>query len=168
MYITTGTVSGNTITHDSNKCVKIHTTKGDENYDNQANVIPIPVAPNLVGTTNPFSKVVDTKKITEAFGVQGELDNEAADSSFQKRVNLISMLKNNKELTFVTGTTPYQILWTPNAANNGNGVSIVKMQFTHTAGYVGDEVTTDPDGGSTAPPETSISCQLQLVRGKGV
>lgn len=166
VYITTGSVSGNTITHDTNKCVTVHATKIDQGYDNQLNSIPTPQSKGNRPNTKS-ARVIDLKRFNEAITINGFLEDEAGEAALVKRNNLLSMAKNNGELTLVFNKTPYQTLWTPgNPTVIDRGVFIRKMDFSFTAGLLGDTVTTDPDGGSNAQPETSISVQLNVVRGK--
>ena len=44
VYITTGSVSGNTITHDANKLVEIWSAKIEYDYNNELKNPPIPVS----------------------------------------------------------------------------------------------------------------------------
>lgn len=167
VYITTGSVSGNTITHDTNKLVKIHSSKIEYNYINEIKIRPLPETKGTRGE-EPETQIMDIKNITESITVTGVLDDEATDSSFTKKQNLVEMGKKNGELTLVCGTTPYQTLWKPDSANKKHGVFIQKMSIPETAGIVGEAVTTDPSGGSTAQAETNRAITIILVRGKDI
>ena len=180
VYITTGSVSGTTITHDdSTKCVKIWATKIDENLDNQLVVIPVPKSGASVNdiTLPPTTKVVDIKRITQSLSVAGELINETSESAFTKKTNLKNMAlfggatNTGSALTVVWGVPPYQTLWKPNSSASEFGVLINKMMISETGGYSGESVSTDPTGaatstGPTYPSETAYSIQIQLVRGQ--
>lgn len=165
VYITNGSVNGNTITHDSDRMVMIHSTKIDYNYDNQIQVIP-PVTTfgersesDVVTQTIP-PLVIDLKRYTESIAIQGYLEDEPSESATTKRENLLTLAKNFRKLTVVWGITPYQTLWKPDAPNSLFGVFIQKMMFSETAGIVGEAVTASPQ------PERNIAVQIQLIRGQ--
>jgi hypothetical protein len=170
VYITDGTVSGNTISVSGNqKVVKIDATKIDYNLNNAVTVIPIPISRGNRGNT-PYSRVIDLKRIKEVISIQGFLPNEPNESDITKRNNLIYLAQKGGELTVVWGkdysTNKYQTLMRPPPSGtdqNLRGVFIMKLMFTETAGYMGEEV-----GGATneEPSERNISVQVQLVRGK--
>lgn len=167
IYITTGSVSGNTITHDTNKLVKIHSSKIEYNFVNEIKIRPLPETKGTTGEETE-TQIVDIKLITESITITGVLDDEAAESSFTKEQNLIAFGKYDRELTVVWGTTPYQTLWKPDNDNKKHGVFIQKMSIPETAGIIGEAVTTDPSGGSTAQAETNRAITIILVRGKDI
>ena len=155
-------ISGNTITHDANKVVKISTTKIDTNLDNPIILIPIPVSKGGRGANTTYARALDLKRIKEAVSVQGFLADEASESAITKRNNLTALGKDNDALTVVWGQGNYQTLWRPNkdSPTTNTGVFILKVMFTETAGIVGEAVSGD------AQPDRNISIQITLVRGK--
>lgn len=164
IYVTTGTVSENTIS--SGTTVKIHATKIDYNYDNPVSVIPIPVSK---GNTNalkdlkedPFPRVIDLKLVKESVTVQGMLDDEASESANTKRNNLLDMGKRERGLTLVWGRGNYQTIWRPESnPKKGTGVFLTKIGFTETVGIFGDVVSGD------AQPERNIAIIIVFTRGK--
>lgn len=158
-YITTGEVKGNLITHDDNKLVEIFSAKIEYDYQNQAPVRSIPLTGGQIGEKNPFSINIGIKKIVEVISIQGHLEDEDSESAKDKRNNLLTMGKKNRELTIVWGKTGDQTLWKRNTNSQEFGVSITKIKFTETAGKL-SESTVD------TTPERKIDIQLQLTRGK--
>jgi hypothetical protein len=167
IYITTGTVSSNVITHDTNKCVKIHTTKIDHNFDNQLVVLPIPISKGNRSTNTAYARAVDLKRINESIQVQGFLAEESSESAHMKRTNLISMMKTGNALTVVWGyahaTNDYQTLWTSGTAPYGGFIQ--KVQFTETAGLVGGIVGR---ASNEEPAERNITINITLIRGQDI
>ena len=165
-YITTGTISGNTITHDANKVVKIETTKIDHTLTNPVNPIPIPnskqtTEQNKSDDKDPFARVIDLKMIKETVSVQGFLADETSESAITKRNNLLKMVKQERVLKVVWGRSPYQTLWQPeDDPKDGTGIFITQMMFTETAGIVGEGVSGNPQ------PERNWAIQFQCIRGK--
>ena len=165
VYITTGTVSSNVITHDANKCVKITTTKIDYNYLSKVTVLPIPISKGDRTSATAYARAIDLKMINEAVSVQGFLAGESGESAFKKKENLISMGKTGNALTVVWGyahaTNNYQTVWTE--GTEPYGAFIQKMMITETAGLVGEAI-----GGATdeEPSERNLAIQITLVRGK--
>jgi hypothetical protein len=84
-------ISGNTITHDANKVVKIDTTKIDFNFDNAVTVIPIPVSKGNRTSKTAYARAIDLKRIKEVVSVQGFLADESGESAITKRNNLLTM-----------------------------------------------------------------------------
>jgi len=159
VYITTGTVSGNTITHNTNELVVIHSTKIDQNLTNEIRVRPITVSKGRTGE-EPVTQIVDLKIITESLNVNGVLDDETNESANTKRENLVNLAKLKRELTVVWGTTPYQTIWKQEAKKRG--VFVQKIIFTETSGIIGENVT------AASQPDRNIALQINLVRGKDI
>jgi len=165
VYITDGTTNGTTITTTGSQIViKIDpTTKIDYNLDNSVIPIPNPVSGGNRGTVNPFTRIIDLKKIAEVISVQGTLSNNANRRGITERDNLITLMKNRGELTVVWGQGNYQTLFKKPGASDDvtlRGMAIVKLSFTEFAGIVGSSFTGD------APPERQMDVQVQLIRGK--
>ncbi len=156
LYITSGSVSGNTIT--GGTTVQIQTTKLDYNYNNALQKVPIPVSKGNRTTTTAYGRTIDIKRIDEAISVQGFLIEETGSRAIDKRNNLITLGKTGGGLTVVLGQGNYQTLW--KAGTSPYGAFIQKMMITETAGQVGIAYTGD------TPPESSLAIQMTLVRGK--
>ena len=170
-YITTGSVSGNTITHNTNELVDIWATKIDYNYDNALQLIAPVVSGGNVGSTKP-TKTIDLKRTTFSLNVSGYLIDEEGNSAKLKRDNLIALAslqgvddaKSKRVLLVVWGTNNAaneQTIWDPNSTLGG--AFIQKIMFSETGGYIGETVDTT---GSTNPPERQIGITVQLIRGK--
>ena len=174
IYITTGTVSGNDINHNTNELVDIWATKIDYNYDNPLNIIPGVVSKGNIGKEGT-TRILDLKRTTESLNIAGYLADESGETAKTKKVNLLNLAKSiggvtKRELAVVWGTTNApneQTIFTspPSATSNQEqrGVFIQKIMFSETGGYVGE--TTDASG-DTNPPERKIAVTIQLVRGK--
>lgn len=170
-YITTGTISGNTITHNTNEIVDIWFTKLDYNYDNALQLITGFISKRDTGTEKP-SRIIDLKRITESVNISGYLIDESGSSAKTKRNNLLKLGasvgvdQEDRELTLVWGTNnaaDEQTILTPTSTKRG--VFVQKMMFSETGGYVGETVDTT---GSANPPERKIQVTIQLVRGKDI
>lgn len=157
IYITDGSVSGNTISGDS-VTVRIDSTKVDYNYDNPVTQIPIPVSSGSRSSKTPYSRAIDLKRIKEVISVQGILADEETKRAITKRDDLLLVGKRGDELTIVWGQGNYRTIFERGALPYG--VFINKMMFTETVGIVGEGKAGD------APPERNIAIQIQLVRGK--
>ncbi len=158
-YVTTGSVSGNTITHDSNKAVEIFSAKIDYDYLNQAPVRAIPLSGGSVGVDDPFAINVGLKLVVESLAVTGALVDDDTSSAFTKRGNLLSMAKNDKELTVVWGTGSERTLWTRDNENKKYGVTISKMRFRHMAGKFSTSST-------NTSPNRKINVEFAAIRAK--
>ncbi len=158
IYITSGTVSGNTIT--GGTTVDIQTTKIDQNMDNQVTILPIPISRGSRSSKTAYARAIDLKRIKEVVSVQGFLIDEPPSRAIDKKNNLLTLAKTGGALTLVWGQGNYQTLWKP--STSPYGVFILKIMFTETAGLIADAsgFTGDP------PPERSMAIQIQLVRGK--
>lgn len=169
LYITTGTVKSNdTIDHVTNKAVEIFSEKIEYDYQNQSPIRPIPLSGGLIGTKEeggkePFAINTGIKQIVEVISVQGFLTDGGSVSAKDKRNNLLSMAKNNRELTIVWGTIANgdQTLWKRDVDNQQFGISITKMKFTETAGKYSESST-------ETTPLRKIDIQFQLTRAKDI
>src|SRR3990167_1584212 len=121
VYITTGIVSGNTITHNINELIDIWLTKLDENYDNPIQLIAPFVSKFLSGIEKP-TKVIDLKRTTFSLTITGYLIDENGSSAKTKKKNLLALAtlqglsdaKTKRVLTVVWGTntaTDEQTVW---------------------------------------------------------
>ena len=158
LYITSGSVSGNTIT--GGTTVQIQTTKNDYNYNNNVAVLPITISKGNRTSKTAYARAIDLKIINEAVSVQGFLIEELTSRAIDKRNNLITLGKTGGGLTMVWGQGNYQTLWEP--GTSPYGVFIQKMMITEIAGQIVTEsgFTGDP------PPERSLAIQVTLIRGK--
>ena len=172
-YITTGTVDGNTITHNTNELVDIWDTKIDYNYDNSIGILITNISTGDAGDEKP-TKVKDLKRITESLAVLGYLIDEDGNSAKTKRNNLLTLATsrnlddalNKRALLVVWGTNTAvneQTIWRP--SDILGGAFIQKIIFSETGGYVGEAVSTTAD---VNPPERQIGITIQLVRGKDI
>ncbi len=184
VYITTGTVEGTATTNQINDgsggvTVKIWATKIDQNLDNPVSLIAIPVskagrAVLQSGDLQTHARAIDLKRIKESVSVQGFLEDEAGKSAWEKKKDLLRLAFQRGELTLVwgidytkltpsPGTETHQTLWTPNRSNPllGTGAFIGKIQFTETAGKIGEAEGTAGE----EPPESNIAIQIQFLRG---
>ena len=169
MYVTNGSVSGNTLTTTGSEIVvRIDSTKIDYQIDNTLVSIAVPVSAGNRGSKTPYSRAIDLKRLKETVTVQGVLSDESGESAITKRNNINSLLKNGNALTIVWAknyaTNEYQTLFTPNSDPEVNtGVAIISVGYTETVGLVGEAV-----GGATdqEPPEKNIAINISFVRGK--
>ncbi len=161
IYITTGTVSGNVITYETNKLVEIWSAKIEYDYNNELISIPITVSKGNRGDITPFVRMIDLKRINEVITVQGSLEDEDSESAKDKRNNLLTMGKEDGALTVVWNedSNNEQTLWTPDTSNNNYGGFINKIKFTETAGKLSESKV-------DTTPERKIDVNIQLIRGK--
>jgi hypothetical protein len=163
-YLTTGSVSGNTIT--GGTTVKINTTtKIDYTLQNDMSVLPSAISGGNRGNREPFSRIIDLKKIREELTITGTLAEETDERAITKRDNLIQMMRNEGALTLVWGQTPHQTLIKVDTDNDLFGVFISRLGFSETSGFVGNEHTSDVSGG-TAKGERSTDVVIHLIRGR--
>lgn len=164
LYVTDGSISGNTITTTGSEIViQIQTTKIEYDLEGGVVVISIPVSKGNRGTQTPYARVIDLKRIKEVVSIQGFLVDESDSRALTKRDNLISLSKSGGALTIVWGQDNYQTIWKPDDDPETNtGAFITKTKFTETAGSLSDEggFSGDP------PPEKNIAINIQFVRGK--
>ena len=157
-YVTTGTVSGNTITHDATKAVEIHSAKIDYDVANAVSNLPIPISKGNRGTTTPFERVIDLKRINKVVTVQGKLADDTAESGNTKRNNLITMLEDDGGVTIVWGPSGnYRTIFGDTANDKA---FFTKIGFTETSGTYGEAVVGDPQ------PFRKIDVQVQFIMGK--
>lgn len=173
LYITTGTVSSNTISHNSGELIDIWASKIDYNYDNPIQLIPSFISKGNSGDEKP-TKSIDLKRITESLNISGYLIDESGETAKTKRNNLLKLAslrglddaRNKRVLTVVWGTTnatDEQTIWTKNS--NLGGAFIQKIMFSESAGYVGEVVNVTADSN---PPERRIAVTIQLIRGRDI
>ena len=97
IYITSGTVSGNTIT--GGTTVDIQTTKIDQNMDNQVTILPIPISKGSRSSKTAYARAIDLKRIKEVVSVQGFLIEEPTSRAIDKKNNLLTLAKKGGALT---------------------------------------------------------------------
>jgi len=145
VYVTTGTISGDVITHTSKNLVKIHSSRIEYSYIN--NLINPGVFKDPGDRTEVLGRIIiDLKDIKKVITVTGFLDDEPAVSGNTKRNNLLDMGENQGELTLVWGTGNYRTIFIPKHNLNPPqfGVFILKQLFTESAGIAGSAVSGDP------------------------
>ena len=156
-------LDGNFYISDETTVVEIFSPKIDYNYDDALVEIPIPVSSG--GTQDlkdndqePYSRIIDLKRIKEGLAVQGHLEDETGETAKEKRNKLLDLAKVGRNLIAVWGTGADQTLWQAETdPKKGTGIFIRKMMFTETAGTYGN-------GPSVVLRKIDI--QIQLVRGK--
>ncbi len=141
------------------------TQKIDYILQNVVTFIPIPISKGIRGTT-PYARALDLKRITETISLQGFLADEKTARAIDKRNSLITLMKTGNALTAIWGLGNYQTVWRPNINPQTNtGAFFTKLQFTETAGLVGDAHTADAAAQQLFIAR-NIAIQLQLGRGK--
>jgi hypothetical protein len=165
VYLTNGTVSGDTITYTgSQKVVKIlHTSIEDIDENELGKLISVPVSrgnqPASGGTGTPKTLIVNLLRIKRAFTINGFLLDETGattpgTSGYTKKSDLRTLNKYGY-LTLVWGTTAVgQILC---SAASDEGVVILKSSVKEQIGQMGESSTTESD--------RIFSIQIQLVQG---
>jgi len=158
VYITTGSVSGNTITHDANKIVEIYSAVIEFGYINKIGDISFKGKNDRPDDLPPL--IQDLKKIQKVITVTGVLDDEANLRSITKRNNLINMGEFDDALTLVWGIDgSYRTLFSP---TDNKGVFILKINFKETAGIIGVNVTGD------SQPMTKREVTAQFITGQDI
>ena len=156
------TISGTTITY-NDLLVEIYSTKIDHLYQNNLGIRPIAESKGDRGSEEPIVQIIDLKKITETLTISGYLEDESSESASSKKSNILTMGKNEGELTIIWNQGIHQNYWFPNPDARFHGVFINRCLFTETSGKVGDSDTT----GNFAP-ERKIAIILNLVRGRDI
>ncbi len=169
LYITDGVINtDNTITTSGSQLVVriTPTTKLDYTYDNNIIFFPIPISKQDRGD-EPFSRVIDLKRIKESITAAGFLADEISSSAEKKRDDLLVLAKKGGDLSIVWGrtyiTNNYQTIWKRNASASEFGVFVLKMTFTTTPGKIGQDIAGATD---QEPSERNIAIIITLVRGK--
>ena len=157
VYVTTGSVSENTITHDPDKAVEIFSARIEYNYVNAIGGFGFKSKGN-VDVDTP-RKIRDMKKIQKVITVTGILDDETTLRSITKRNNLLNMGEFERALTLVWGTGNYQTIFKP---SENKGVFILKMRFRETAGIYGQNFAADPQ------PMIKRDIEIQFITGKDI
>lgn len=160
-------VSGNTITHDSNKAVEIYSARIEYGYVNEIGGIIFKSRGNT--DTNVPNRIRDMKKIKKIVTVTGVLDDETSLRGITKRQNLLNMGEFDRALTLVWGTGNYRTIFDASVNVDKNnldatthGVFILKMKFKETAGIYGVPVASDPQ------PFTKHGVEIQFINGKDI
>lgn len=164
LYVTTGTISGNTITHNSGKCVEIFSANIEYDYQNEEAIRSLPVSGGQVGTKEPVAFSTGIKMILEVISSDGALLDDDDSTGIQKRDYLLDMAKKEKELKIVFGTTQGgQTIWQRSGSGDSEvfGAAIVKMKFRQTAGKR-DNTT------SGTPYFKKYDINIQLKRAKNI
>ncbi len=162
VYVTTGSISGDTITHSDNKAVEIWSDKIDYDYQNEVGNIPIPIPKGSRTSKSAQTRARDLKLITVALTVAGHLADDGDDATLgsanAKRNNLIDMMNNEGGLKVVWG--PDGNFRTLFGDTETNKAFITKMTFTETSGHQGEGGTSDPE------PERKIDITISFIIGK--
>mgnify|MGYP001609138302 CR=1 FL=1 len=170
-YLTTGTISGNIITHDAGELIDIWFTNLKYDYQDNLRIIAGVITKGDTGKEKP-AKIVDLKRITEHVTITGYLADEDGSSAKTKRNNLLILASSknlditDRELTLVWGTntaSDEQTIMSP--ISTKRGVFISKITFIETGGYAGEAVSTTAD---INPPERKLEIVITLVRGKDI
>lgn len=167
VYVTTGTVSGTTITHTTNEVVEIFSARIEYNYLND------------IGGYGHKSRgepekdkprtIRDMKKIQKVITVTGILDDESALRAITKRNNLLFMGEFKGRLTLVWGIGNYRTLFSPFESDDpilapsdikNHEVFILKIRFRESAGIYGTVFASDPS------PFTKYDIEIQFITGK--
>ena len=167
VYVTTGTVNGDTITHETNKAVEIFSARIEIGYINALGGIMFKSRGNTA--TNVARRIRDLKKIQKVIIVTGHLDDETSLKGITKRNNLLNMGEFDIGWTLVWGRGNYQSLFDASADVPSteleaitHGVFILKMKFRETAGIYGSAVSGDPQ------PMTKHDVEIQFIAGKDI
>lgn len=153
----TGSISGDTITHATNKAVEIFSARVEYNYINSMGGFGFKSKGNT--ETNIPRKIRDLKKIQKVLTITGLLDDETSLRAITKRNNLLNMGEFERALTLVWGTGNYRTIFLP---SEDKGVFILKMKFRETAGIYGETVISDPQ------PLTKHDVEIQFITGKDI
>ena len=151
-------VSGNTITHDTNKAVEIFSARIEYNYINDIGGFGFKSRGDT--PTDKPRKIIDQKKIQKVITITGILDDESDLRAITKRNNLLNIAENERALTLVWGISGnYRTIFDP---SDDKGVFILKIRFRETAGIYGVPVSADPQ------PLTKHNIEIQFITGKDI
>ena len=162
VYVTTSTnISGDTITHDTNKLVEIFSARIEIGYINAIGGIAV----KSKGDTpeDKPRRIIDLKKITKTITITGILDDESSLRAITKRNNLLNMGEFERSLTIVWGRGNYRTLFRAVPGSNEVGGFILKMNFRETAGIYGTLVST-----SDPQPFTKHDVAITFVIGRDI
>ncbi len=87
VYVTSGTVSGDTIT--GGITVQIDQQKIDHTLTNKVIEFNIPIPPGNKEVEAPDAQLIDLKNIKHVFSLQGVLVSDSDESAFEKKQNLM-------------------------------------------------------------------------------
>ena len=102
-YLTTGSVSGNTITGGTTVKIKL-TTKIDYTLQNDMSVLPNAISGGNRGTKEPFTRVIDLKRIREEITITGNLPEDSDERAIETRNSLINFMRNEGEFPILLGS----------------------------------------------------------------
>ncbi len=156
----TGSISGDTITHDANKAVEIYSARIEYNYTDDVGGIAFK-SKGKTDETKP-RRIIDLKRIIKTITVTGVLDDETSLRAITKRNDLLNMGEFQRTLTLVWGNGNYRTIFDPVSNADKIGVFILKMRFRETAGIFGVPVLGDPQ------PFTKTNVEITLVVGKDI
>ena len=160
IYVTTGTVSGNVITHTANEAVEIWSDKIDYDYQNTVAGLPIAISKGLRKTKDVETRAIDLKIVIISVTVNGGLNDDEGESATIKRNNLLTMAKTKGGLKLLWGLSGnYRTIFGNTAIDK---VFITKMTFTETSGIQGEAVTGDPQ------PFRKIGIIINFLIGKDI
>ena len=156
----TGSISGNIITHVANRAVEIFSARIEYNYLDEIGGIAF----KSKGSTDEDKprRVIDLKKITKIITITGLLDDETSLRAITKRNNLLNLGEFQRALTLVWGIGNYRTIFDPVSDANKVGVFVLKMRFRETAGIYGVAVASD------LQPFTKNDVEIQFVVGKDI
>ncbi len=157
VYMTTGTISGNTINHDTNKAVVIFSARIEYNYINKIGGFGFKSKGNI--DDDKPRNIRDMKQIQKVITVTGLLDDETSLRAITKRNNILNMGEFDRSLTLVWGIGNYRTIFLP---SENKGVFILKARFRETAGIYGEPVIADPQ------PFTKHDVEVQFITGKDI
>lgn len=160
IYVTTGTINGDTITHTANEAVEIWSDKIDYDYQNAVGGIPIPIPKGRRGDKDVETRARDLKIITISVTVNGGLNDDESESATTKRNNLLTMAKAKGGLKLLWGPSGnYRTIFGETEIDKA---FITKMTFTETSGIQGDTVTGNPQ------PFRKIGIIINFLIGKDI
>jgi len=161
IYVTTGTVDGNTITQDDGKAVEIFSPKIEFDLQNKIFKNPRPVASGDTGIIVPYDLIIDLKNIIRVILVTGILEDESGESAIEKRDNLINMMESQRGLKLLWGLSGnYRTIF---GETDTDKIFVEKVKFTETAGKAGDA-----DKAGDPGPLHKIEVQINFLVGKDV
>jgi len=134
-FVTTGTVSGDTIT--GGTTVKISTFSVDFDYAKDLIDIPLPVPQDQRGSTDPQRLLIDLLQVKQAITVNGVLTDEASISALEKKNNLLNIANSGGTCT---------VVWGKSADNQQQKytVNINKMKFSEKVGAIKEDESVTP------------------------
>ncbi|MHA1827959.1 MAG: hypothetical protein ACTSX6_04845 [Candidatus Heimdallarchaeaceae archaeon] len=149
VYITSGTVSGDTIT--GGITVRIDQQKIDTTLNNELIEFNVPVAPGSSSDTAPSSQLIDLKKIKCVLAIQGVLVTDSDSDAFTKKRDLMVLAGYGSASEYSTMASQtiksgnVTVVWGLDAQSSQEKVTgnIVKIMVTETPGKMSDGTATD-------------------------